>query len=88
MDFIILSGLFNQNVKSIDFKKLPEINLSTRRNGHGTITFGPTYPWDWFYVGGWPGASKYSIAPRFDMIEDVKTVYQHIKRMQREDSEP
>jgi hypothetical protein len=83
---IILSGLFNQNIKSIDFKKLPEINLSVKRNGRGTIIFGTSHPWDWFYAGsGLPMRGTYSLSSRFEMIEDVKMVYQHIKRLQRED---
>jgi hypothetical protein len=85
---IILSGLLNQNVKSINFKKLPEINLSVKRNGRGTIIFGTSHPWDWFYAGsGWPTRGSYNLSPRFEMIEDVKIVYQQIKRLQRGDVE-
>jgi hypothetical protein len=83
---IIISGLRNQNIKSIDFKNLSEVNISTKSNGPGTITFGATHPWGWFYAGGgFPNPGRPNISPSFEMIEDAKTVYQHIKRLQRED---
>jgi hypothetical protein len=80
---IILSGLRSHNVKSIDYKNLPEINISTKKDGPGTITFGSEPPparfsWDF------PGRSKY-LASSFEMIEDARMVYQLVKRMQRED---
>jgi hypothetical protein len=84
---IIRSGFFNQNMKSLDLKKLPEINLSTKSNGKGTITFGASHPMAWMYGGsGFPNMGRYHIAPSFEMIDDAKTVYQHIKRLQRDGS--
>lgn len=84
---IIISGLFNQNIKSLELKKLPEINISTRGNGKGTITFGASHPMAWMYAGsGFPNTGRYNIAPSFEIIDDAKTVYQHIKRLQREGS--
>jgi hypothetical protein len=82
---IIISGVFNQNTKTLDLKKLPEINISTKGNGKGTITFGASHPMASLYSGsGFPNMGRYQIAPSFDMIDDAKTVYQHIKRLQRE----
>jgi hypothetical protein len=84
---IILSGLFNQNTKTLDLKKLPEINISTKGNGKGTITFGASHPMAWMYSGsGYPNMGRYNIAPSFEMIDDVKMVYQQVKRLQKEDS--
>jgi hypothetical protein len=84
---IILSGLFTQNTKSLDLRKLPEINISTKDNGRGTITFGASHPMAWMSSGsGFPNMGRYHIAPSFEMIDDAKTVYQHIKRLQREGS--
>ena len=81
---IIISGLFNQNIKSLDIKRLPEINLNTKSNGKGTITFGPTHPLDWMHTSGvFMGRSRYPTSPSFELIDDVKTVYQQIKRLQR-----
>jgi hypothetical protein len=82
---IIISGVFSQNTKTLDLKNLSEINISAKDNGKGTITFGASHPMAWMYAGsGFPSMGRYQIAPSFDMIEDAKTVYQHIKRLQRE----
>ncbi len=84
---IIISGLFNQNTMTLDIKKLPEMNISTKNNGKGTIIFGPSHPMAWMYSGSvFPTMGRYNIAPSFDMIDDAKTVFQHIKRLQREGS--
>jgi hypothetical protein len=81
---IIISGLLGQNTKTLDLKKLPEINISTKNNGSGTITFGASHPLAWLYSGsGFPNMGRYNIAPSFDMIDDARTVYQHIKSLQR-----
>lgn len=80
---IILSGLFNRNVKSLSLKTLSEINLNRKRNGKGTITFGPTHPLGWLYGGtGWPGAARYS-SPAFEMIDHAQEVYDKIRAAQR-----
>lgn len=83
---IIISGLFNQDIKSLDLTKLSEINLNIRNNGRGTITFGTSYSMAWMYAGtGFPNRGRY-LAPSFDIIDDARTVYQHIKRLQQEGS--
>ena len=83
---IIISGLFNQELKSLDLTKLSEINLSVKNSGRGTITFGTSYAMAWMYAGsGLPNRGRY-LAPSFDMIDDARTVYQHIKWLQREGS--
>lgn len=82
---IIISGVFNQSTKSLDIKKLPEINISTKNDGKGTITFGASHPMSWMYAGSaFPNMGRYNIAPSFEMIDDAKTVYQQVKRLQRE----
>lgn len=82
---IIISGVFNQNTRTLYLKKLPEINISTKGDGKGTITFGASHPLAWMYSGsGFPSMGRYNIAPSFELIDDAKNVYQHIKRLQRE----
>ena len=82
---IIISGVFNQNTKTLDIRKLPEINISTKGDGRGTITFGASHSMAWMYSGsGFPNMGRYNIAPSFEMIDNAKAVYQHIKRLQRE----
>lgn len=82
---IIISGVFTQSTKSLNIKKLPEINISTKSNGKGTITFGASHPMSWMNTGiGFPNMGRNNIAPSFEMIDDAKTVYQYIKWVQRE----
>ena len=84
---IIISGLFTQTTRSLDIKNIPEINISTNENGRGTITFGSPAPMGWFYSGsGFPTRSRYNAPPCFELIENAKIVYNHIKRLQREDN--
>jgi hypothetical protein len=81
---IIVSGFLNRNVQSINLKTLTEVNNSTRRNGKGTITFGPSHLMSWFYGGGGlPFGARYQ-TPAFEMIEDVQSVYLQIKTSMRE----
>ncbi len=80
---IILSGLFNQEIKTLEIKNLQEINTTRSSGGWGTITFGPAHPLDWFYYGSsFMEIGRYQLSPAFDNIEAVKTVYLIVKRLQ------
>jgi Bacterial PH domain len=79
---IIVSGMRSQTMKSIDLKTLGEIALSERRNGSGTIIFGPTSPFDWMPMPSWPGMGS-RMAARFEVIPDVRPVYETIRKVQR-----
>jgi len=79
---IIVSGLLSRTVKSIDLKTLSEMALSERRNGSGSIVFGPASPFDWMYMPGWPGVGS-RMAARFDLIPKVRSVYETIRSAQR-----
>lgn len=75
---IIISGLFSRRVKSLNLRTLSDISLTEKSDSSGTITFGPTHPMSsWFAGGWWPGAGQYA-APSFDMIENVREVYDRI----------
>lgn len=83
---IIISGVINQNMKTLNIKKIPEINISSKEDGKGTITFGATHPMAWMNSGsGFPSLGRYNISPSFDMIDDAKAIYQQIKQLQRDD---
>jgi hypothetical protein len=85
---IIISGLINPSVRSIDYRKLPEINFNAWKEGWGTINFGTPYPWERFYTSGaFPGFGRHEITPKFDLIADARSVYQQLKRLQREPSD-
>lgn len=80
---IIISGLINKNTKALKLNGLQEINISTRSNGRGTITFGPSSPMSWLYSGsGFPNMGRYNIAPSFELIDDARMVYHQIKSLQ------
>jgi hypothetical protein len=77
---IIVSGFFSRNVKSIDLRTTPEILLSEKRDGSGTITFGATpFGW-WMPRNPWSFGSSLG-TPVFEMIKDVRSVYRIIDQI-------
>ena len=77
---IIVSGMFSRNVKSIELRSTSEISLSEKSDGSGTITFGATpFGW-WMQRNPWSFGSS-SAMPAFEMIEDVRSVYNMIDQM-------
>ncbi len=81
---IIVSGLLSRTVRSMDLRTLGEMALSERRDGSGTIVFGNASPFDWMLGGiaGWPGSGG-RLASRFELIPDVRSVYETIRNAQR-----
>jgi len=77
---IIVSGFFSRNIKSIDLRTTPEILLSEKRDGSGTITFGST-PFGWWMQRNPWGFGSSSATPSFEMIEDVRDVYRTIEQV-------
>jgi Bacterial PH domain len=80
---LIVSGLFSQQIKSLQLRTLTDVSLTRRSDGSGTITFGPTnYMNSFFPIGAWPGAGRYA-PPSFDLIERAKEVYDVIRNAQK-----
>lgn len=81
---IIIDGLFSQQIKSLQLRTLTDISFSERSDGSGCITFGPSpFPFFGSFSGnGWPGAGRYS-PPSFDLLDNVKEVYNTIRRAQK-----
>ncbi len=79
---IVVSGFFGKTGRSVDLRVIPEIGVTERANGTGTITFGtsPTAA-GWFVGTPWPGMSK-RFPPAFDLIADVRSVYQQVRAAQ------
>lgn len=76
---IIVSHFPIREVKSLDLKTLPEIFVTEKINGVGTITFGPINPMATAYAGTpWPGMRNQG-APCFDFIDGAKQVYDLIR---------
>jgi len=80
---LIVSGVFSRTIKSLSLNTLSDVSLTEGPGGKGSITFGPQSPFGSVFGGAssWPGAQQQS--PRFDSIDDAKTVYEQIRRAQR-----
>jgi len=80
---VIASGLFRKKVKSLNLRTLTDISLSESSNGSGSISFGYSSPFASMFGGMyWPGMEQY-MGPRFDLINNAKQVYQHIREAQK-----
>ena len=79
---IIVSGLLNRKVKTLNLRTLSDLSLSERSDRSGTITFGATNPYSsWFGGMAWPGVGQI-VTPGFEMLQNAKTVYDTIRRAQ------
>ncbi len=79
---IIKSGIFSRDVNSLNIKNLSDITLNQKADNSGTITLGPTG----FSYSMMQGVERPMVKqpPRFEYIEDVKTVYNKIIDLQRQ----
>jgi hypothetical protein len=79
---IIVSGLFSKQVKSLPLKFMTDISIDEKRDGTGTIKFGPSEP-----SGSWLtnmfSRKEEIVYPSFDLIQDAKRVYEMIRAAQR-----
>lgn len=80
---IIISGLFNREVRSVNLHTTSDISVTQRGNGVGTIMFGPPPP----YAGRrrgihWPGTTQQMVS-QFELIPDAKRVYELVRDVQR-----
>jgi hypothetical protein len=78
---IIVSGVFEQSVKSIFLRTLTVVTLTEQRHGVGTITFSQDAPW-YFDYHVWPVLGDGMIAA-FQLIDRVGEVYNVIMQAQR-----
>jgi hypothetical protein len=79
---IIVSGLFSRKVRSVSLQSTPEVTLTEKADGSGTITFGAASPFSsWVQQNTWSaGASQ---QPAFEMIDNVRSVYDLIQKALR-----
>jgi len=79
---LIISAWWRRRTTSLKLGFLPDVTLTEGRNGRGVIQFGtdrrPGAAW---FGGGWPGSAQY-MAPRFELAENVRAVYDTIIRAQ------
>jgi hypothetical protein len=79
---IIVAGLVRQEVRSLYLEGLAEMNVSERRSGRGTITFGrATSPW-WPSPWGFTGFNA-AMPPAFEAIKNCRAVTTLIREAQR-----
>lgn len=83
---LIVTEFPTSKTKSLSLATLTDISFSSKPDRSGSISFGAQHPMaDMFSGMNWPGTGAYQ-GPRFDMIENVKSVYdviQNAKRRQR-----
>jgi len=79
---IIRSGILKKTIKSINLKTLSEIEIEEKKDGSGTINFGPSNP---FFIRNhnlhWFSGSKQNTS--FELIHDVRQVYNKIREAQQ-----
>jgi hypothetical protein len=77
---LILSEFPVKGVKSLNLRTLSDITFTSKSNGKGTITFGPTASW----TEGirWSGMGSYK-TPSFELVDNVKSVYDIIRNAQK-----
>lgn len=83
---IIRSGLFSTHATSVNLKSMPDMSVTEKADGSGTIAFGEAttgYSSRMPRGMAWPGASH---APAFEMIDDVRRVQGLIRRAMDEAS--
>ena len=83
---IIVSGLFNKSIKSLNLRTLADVSLNQRADGSGTITFAPSIqqrPW-WLNAGAGMPARGQQTTPELEMIEEAKKVYDIIRTAQQQ----
>lgn len=80
---LIVSGLLGKKVKSLNLKTIPELSLSLRPDGSGTITFGAPHALAAMFGGmsSWPGAAQHQ-APCFDLVPEARAVYDTLRKAQ------
>ena len=80
---LVLSGLFARSTKSLRLDNLSDVSLTERRDGSGTITFGPVPSgYAWHGGGAWPGCG-WPMATSFDSIREARTVFDVIEEARR-----
>lgn len=78
---IIKSGIFSQDITSLNIRSIMDITFSQKNDNSGTIILGPTdLRYSMLQGVEWPGVKQ---ANSLDLIEDVKSVYDKIIELQR-----
>lgn len=79
---VIVSGIFNKDVKSLSLKAMSDVSLSEKQNGSGTIVFGQENPMMAMFMGGGMPGMGGSMTPKFEHIDHARQVYNQIRAQQ------
>lgn len=72
---LIVTEFPSVKTKSLILSTLSDVTYTSNSDHSGSITFGPQHPMASIFGGmQWPGTGAYQ-GPQFDMIENVKSVY-------------
>ena len=84
---IINSGLFTPTSRSLTLRLLGDVSLDERKDGSGTITFGPPRRGAAAHTTWRRGRRRGRVYPAFEMIPDARRVYVMILEAQRIEQE-
>ena len=81
---LIVSGILNRKVKSLNLRTLSDLSLSEGKGDEGTISFGGDSPFSSMFGGfsSWPGMGS-QMGPRFELIVGARSVFETIRGAQR-----
>lgn len=80
---IMISGLFNKEVKSLNLASLSDVSLTEKGDMSGTITFGQeNLMTNFLFANNFPGMGMNTV-PKFELIENAKEVYNKIREQQK-----
>jgi hypothetical protein len=80
---ILVSGLFSRQVDSLPLRTLSGVSVHLRKDGSGSLSFGPPHPFgSWYAAMPWPGTAGYQ-TPGFERIPDAKRVHDQVLEAQR-----
>jgi hypothetical protein len=80
---IIVSGLFSKSVKSLNLVTLTDVSLKEKSDLSGTITFGYENQTANFFGGNSFLGMGVNNAPKFELIENAKDVYNKLRAQQK-----
>ena len=83
---IIVSGVFSRSTRSLSTRTLSDVAMTKKKNGSGTISFGPVNPmYAWWGIAGWPGMGRYT-TPCLELDGNAEEVYGKILAVQKASS--
>jgi len=72
---IIITGLTNRNIKSINFASIADITMAEKSDGSGTIRMGTQNPLEQFLANAGWSIPRQNTIPCLEMIPDVARVH-------------